>query len=179
MVDYWFDSDSFMRPNREAFRFGTDFGEKFWNLLSDKLQEGVIASSSTILDELLEGKDELSEWAKRHEDYFYVPDQSVQEVYTQIADSVHKTGRYSAPHIAAFLDNADPWIIAHAKVSGGRVVTFEKSEPSSSKPKIPDVAAVFELNCDNLWDILPILQSTNDIRFNETQKENSQQGYLF
>jgi hypothetical protein len=45
-------------------------------------------------------------------------------------------------------------LIAHAAVDGGRVVTLEISRPDSKKPKIPDVAAEFGVECINIWDLL-------------------------
>ena len=43
-------------------------------------------------------------------------------------------------------DGADPWIIAHTKVDGGRVVTYEIWVPSNStKLKIPNVCDAFDV----------------------------------
>ncbi|MFQ5827189.1 MAG: DUF4411 family protein, partial [Dehalococcoidia bacterium] len=59
-----------------------------------------------------------------------------------------------------FLSGADPWVIAHAKALGGRVVTFEKPEPISTKPKLPDVAGEFGVKCISLWDMLTELNAS-------------------
>jgi hypothetical protein len=85
MAEYWFDSDSFINPNRGPFQFGTEFGDRFWKILEEKAQEGIIASSSIVLHkELIDSKDALSDWAKQQDSLFYEPDESVQEVYKQI-----------------------------------------------------------------------------------------------
>ena len=91
---------------------------------------------------------------------FLIPDEQVQQMFQQIAESVKNEPRYASQHVTQFLDGADPWVVAHAKALGGRIVTFEKMEPLSTKPKIPDVAAPFGVNCINLWDMLTELKAS-------------------
>ena len=61
---------------------------------------------------------------------------------------------YEQHNVSHLLDGADPWIIAHAKAYGGRVVTFEKRAPQSRKPKIPDICDVFGVNSLNIYELL-------------------------
>lgn len=174
MVDFWLDTDSFVRAHREFYRFGTV--PKFWDFLEQKGKEGVLASSQFVLEELEKGKpskhksendepvqaqpDKLLTWAKiQHGVLFQAPTDAVQQVYGQIAESVKNNKRYAAHHVQSFLAGADPWIIAHAKALGGKVVTFEKSEPLSKNVKIPDAAAPFGVDCITLWDMLSELNA--------------------
>jgi len=77
-------------------------------------------------------------------------------VYDEIADYVNRNfPQYQA---ADFLDGADPWLIAHAKAYGGKVVTFEVSAPSSTKPKIPDIAKVFDVVTLDIYRMIRELQ---------------------
>ena len=52
---------------------------------------------------------------------------------------------------------ADPWLIATASTLGYTLVTFETSagiisvNNPSGKPKIPDVARMFDVKCENLF----------------------------
>ncbi|MCH9036090.1 MAG: DUF4411 family protein [Chloroflexi bacterium] len=155
----WLDSDSLIRSSNEAYRFAMVPG--FWEFLEQKADEGVIASSERVLRELLDhGEDELKEWAQRQNTLFQTTDRAVQEMTRQIADSVNNNTRFARQHITRFLSGADPWLIAHAKVLGGRVVTFEKSEPNSRKPKIPDVGREFGVSCIKLWDLLTELNAS-------------------
>jgi hypothetical protein len=175
MADFWLDTDSLVRPHREFYRFATV--PRFWEFLEQKAEEGVIASSQFVLEELKKGKahkgkpdndevhkdkpDKLLIWAENHQDVlFRAPTEAVQEVYAQIAESVKSNNRYAAHWVQDFLGSADPWIIAHAKALGGRVVTFEKPAPNSTKVKIPDVAAQFGVNCITLWDMLSELNAS-------------------
>lgn len=153
MPDFWLDTDSFVVPSRGPYRFTTV--PRFWEFLRQKAEENVVASSERVLKELLEGEDDLKTWAKGQAGKLFLPPTvSVQAVLGQIVTNVSSNNRFAIHHTAKFLDGADPWIIAHAKALGGRVVTFEKSEPASRKPKIPDVAAEFGVNCLNVWDML-------------------------
>jgi len=160
MFDFWLDTDSFVRPYREAYRFATV--PKFWEFLEQKSKEQVIVSSELVLEELTNDKpDELGVWAKQQQGtLFLLPTEAVQQVLGQIVESVNNNKQYADPWIHAFLGGADPWIIAHAKALGGRVVTFEVSAPDSKRPKIPDVAARFGVRCINLWDMLTELKAS-------------------
>lgn len=153
MPDFWLDTDSFATPARGPYRFATV--PKFWEFLEQKAAENVIASTELVLKELQEGEDQLKIWAKGQEGKLFLPPTVVvQEMFRQVVANVTSNNRYATHHVVAFLDGADPWLIAYARALGGRVVTFEKSEPTSRKPKIPDVAAEFGVNCLNLWDVL-------------------------
>lgn len=150
---FWLDTDSLATPSRGPYRFPTV--PRFWEFLEQKASEKIIASPEFVLNELIEGDDQLKEWAKRQQGtLFQAPNQAVQEMFRQIADSVNNSPRYAAHHVAEFLKGADPWVIAYAAALGGRVVTFERSEPTSRKPKIPDVGREFGVHCISLWDML-------------------------
>ena len=153
MPDFWLDTNSFATPCRGPYRFATV--PKFWEFLEQKAAENVFASPELVLKELLEGEDQLKTWAKAQEGKLFLPPTvEVQEMFGQVAANVTSNHRYATHHTVPFLNGADPWLIAYAKALGGRVVTFEKSEPTSRKPKIPDVAAEFGVTCLNLWDLL-------------------------
>lgn len=159
MPDFWFDTDSLVTPNRGAYRFS--ILPQFWDFLEHKAKENIFASSKYVYDELTgnEKPDDLENWAKKVEKVFFLePDESVQKAYSQIAEIVMHEPRWKAHHITKFLNDADPWIIAHANALGGRVVTFEKSRPQSSKPFIPDVAQRVNVVCICLWDVLSELK---------------------
>ena len=78
---------------------------------------------------------QLIQWAKQQKEAGFFVDSGplVQTAFRQVVDYVNNT--YPQYQASEFLNKADPWIIAHAKVYGGRVVTFEKSAPSSRKPR--------------------------------------------
>ena len=164
MPDFWFDTDSFVTPSRGPYRFKTV--PKFWEFLEQKANEHIIASPEFVLEQELtsskpEHADDLEKWAKKQQGTLFIsPNEAVQNAYSLVAESVRTDPRYASQHVTKFLDGADSWVIAYAKALGGRIVTFEKSESRSSKPKIPDVAGKFGIKCINLWDVLTELKAS-------------------
>ncbi|UCH86292.1 MAG: DUF4411 family protein [Dehalococcoidia bacterium] len=144
MPDFWLDADVFIRSKNEFYAF--DIAPAFWDFLDQKADEGIIASSSLVYDELhSETSDELSNWADARKDTLFIePDADVQAACQEIAD--HVEAKYSLPQAAGFLKGADPWLVAHAKAHGGTIVTFEEARPNSQTPKIPDLCTAFNLN---------------------------------
>jgi hypothetical protein len=166
MADYWLDADIFIRSKNEAYGF--DLAPGFWKLIDQKAKEGIIASSIVVYRELIKGNDYLAEWARQRENsgLFIIPNEKVQDQNKLIVNYVNRT---YAPHkVQQFLKGADPWIIAHAKIDGGEVVTFETHVGGDIK--IPDIADKFHVKCINLWDLLRILHVSFDIT-NSTNKE--------
>ena len=153
MPEFWLDTNSFIEPKKGPYGF--DIAPGFWAFLEQKINEGIIASSVTVYDELENGaEDDLLQWAKQQKDagFFIAPDPLVQTAFRQIADYINNT--YPQHQASKFLDDADPWIIAHAKAYGGRVVTFETAAPNAKKPKIPDVGNQFEVYCLNIYQMV-------------------------
>jgi hypothetical protein len=151
MPEFWLDTNSLVEPKKGPYGF--DIAPGFWSFLERKIAEQVIASSSLVLMELKEFEDELSQWAEAHSDCFVEPNENVQAVVGQIADYVN--GNYPNHHATDFLSKADPWIIAQARVHGGKVVTFETPvPPNSTKPKIPNVATVFGVETINIYAVV-------------------------
>ena len=156
MPDYWIDTDSYIRAKNQGYGF--DLAPGFWKAIDQKVAEGIIASSTWVYHEIVdEGTDDLAEWASQRENsgLFIEPNEAVQVQYRQIVDYVN--GHYKPHKVQVFLAKADPWTIAHAKVSGGQVTTFEtRANPDSTSPevKIPDVADAFDVKCADLWKLL-------------------------
>ncbi|MCH8898554.1 MAG: DUF4411 family protein, partial [Chloroflexi bacterium] len=136
--------------------YGFDLVPGFWRLLDEKAGDGILASPVMVYQELVsEVDDELAQWVRdrRNSGLFVEPDDPVQSAFRDIADYVETT--YSSGQASAFLSGADPWLIAHAKVYGGKVVTYEKQVASSStRAKIPNVCVVFEVESIRLLEML-------------------------
>jgi len=153
MPEFWLDTDSFITPKNGPYGF--DIAPGFWSFLEQKANEGIIASSRLVYDELHDGaEDDLRAWADTRKDcgFFVEPDEQVQAACHRIADYVN--ANYPLHQAAEFLRGADPWVIAHANAHGGKVVTFEVAAPNSQKPKIPDVGRAFGVEAVNLYEVL-------------------------
>jgi uncharacterized protein DUF4411 len=153
MPQYWLDSNVFIEAKDGPYSF--DILPDFWVWLVQQAAAGIICSSSMVCAELLEGDDELAAWVRDRRDsgLFVLPDQNVQTRFTEIADYVK--GRYDDANSALFLERADPWVIAHAAVDGGMVITHESLVPETSrKAKIPNVCIHFNVKWANTYGML-------------------------
>jgi hypothetical protein len=145
-------------PHRGPYRFRTV--PQYWDFLKQKAEEGVIGSPELVLDlELTSSNpakaDDLERWARPLRGILFLPaDDATQLKYRDVCEYVETNPRFKPHWVAPFLDKADPWLVAYAAALGGRVVTFEKREPLARKPKVPDIAQHFGVQCINVWDML-------------------------
>ena len=125
--------------------YGFDIAPRFWELIDEMIEVGRIACPTRVLGELLDGQDDLSTWARerRNSGLFIAAEPAVQEASAGVIQFA--VTRYPDNQARRrFLDRADPWVIAHAGVDGGTVVTSEVRVPENSgQVKIPNV-------CDQL-----------------------------
>jgi hypothetical protein len=91
-------------------------------------------------------QDELAQWLVRRDVLGTPSTKEIQEFANKIGAHVFGgASRYRLEHALRFSNGADPWLVAHAAVDGGAVVTREKPEPASKKPKVPDICVEFKV----------------------------------
>lgn len=94
---------------------------------------------------------------------FIDPDQQVQDAYRRVADYVMNNYRYHRAE--EFLGGADPWLIAHAIVDNGKVVTHEKKATLvSQEVKIPNVCQAFNIIAITLFEMFRELNIVLEFR---------------
>ena len=96
-----------------------------------------------------------AEWAGEREAsaMFVEPDADTQTAFRDVAQYVSQ--RYDPNQARKFLAVADPWLIAHAMASGGKVVTQEtRAGENSRRVKIPNVCDFFGVESLNMDDML-------------------------
>ena len=161
---YWLDANVYITAKHTSYRFNTF--PVFWSFLSERLEAGAIRSPKLVYQEIVNNEEDvLSNWAKtrRSNGLCVSPSSQVQEAFRRIADYLQSNVRYPQPQVAQFLSGADPWLIAHAIVEGGTVVTLETDlKPESHKARIPDVCDHFRVRCINTSDLLEELDATFD-----------------
>ena len=137
-----------------------DFCAGFWDFILEQCGRGKIGLIKSIIDEIKDGNDELSEWIGDNIQSLNVIDNTIPEIqilYARIADALEYkkiSKNHSDAEIRRFLDKADPWLIATALHYGYKVVTNENIvERNSSKVKIPNVCRYFDVD----YEIEPFL----------------------
>jgi Domain of unknown function (DUF4411) len=150
--DFWLDANIFISSHNGPYGF--DIAPGFWAMIEQKAVAGVVASSMLVYDELVSASDDLRDWVRDHKDTLFIaPDELVQRQLTAVGAYVQRT--YGSVEASKFLAGADPWLIAHAKVHGGAVVTHEVKVPASSKKvKIPNVCEAFGVPVVNPYEML-------------------------
>ncbi len=153
---YCLDANVFIQAKNGPY--GLDIVPSFWEFLDDQADAETICSSKVVYEELANGEDDLADWVKDRKDgrMFVEPDEEIQAVFADIADYVND--EYANHHVRPFLDGADPWIIAQAKVEGAVVVTHEKLvNDVSTKVKIPNICIQFGVKYVDTYKMLRAL----------------------
>lgn len=158
MADYTLDSNTLIQAKN--FSYAPDLMPEWWDWIRDQLLSGRISMSQFVFDELMDGGDELSDWLKAEvqgSNAIVAPCDATQASYGEIVDYVLE--RYEdGPDRRRFLDRADPWIIAHASVSGRIVVTHEvPADAAIRQVKIPTVCKQFGVEWTEIYSVMRTL----------------------
>ena len=155
-MQYCLDANIFIQAKNFYYHF--DICPGFWDWLDQ--QTGTIGSIIPVCEELVAGNDELKPWAKdRKETGFFADntDPAVQEVFRTIA--VYVDSQYETHQAGKFLDGADPWLIAYARVQDCTIVTSERLAPGAKIVKIPNICEEFGVDYTDCFTMLKRLNA--------------------
>lgn len=148
------DSNIFIEAKNRYYAF--DICPGFWEWIDNRCgtEVGTIVN---VRDELIDGRDELAEWARERRDadwFLPVDDEPTLENFAAVVQAV-VDGGYKDAAVEKFLAKADPWLIAKAMTVGATIITHEVIEPySKRRVPIPNVCQVFNVPCVNTFDAL-------------------------
>jgi hypothetical protein len=135
MAVYSFDSSAFINPFRRYYP--QDLFPKFWDEVARRIAAGEIIASEVVRDEIDEKDDQLKKWVREQSGLFVPVDEAQQDEVAAIM------GRFPTwVDVESSKNNADPFVIALAKVQGLTVVQDE-GNGSDQHPKIPHVCRQF------------------------------------
>ena len=156
---YLLDANTYIQAKNLYYRMKTVPG--FWDWLDNQMDSGAVGTVQPIVDELKQGSDPLAEWiGERQSSAVPVDDVETQEVFSEIVNYIARQPSFAEPHVSDFLDGADPWLIAKAKVEGATVVTHEIPVVAASKRvKIPNICKAFEVAYGNPYDLMDVLEA--------------------
>lgn len=104
-----------------------------WDKLSELIDKDRILLPKEAEKEILNGKDDLSEWLKRHKKCIKQYTMEQLSIVQDIVNKYPKVSQYRKPRPF----HADPFVVALAKIEGATVVTFEGNNGSQDNPSIP------------------------------------------
>lgn len=144
----------------EAYRryYAFDLVPSFWDFLDQNFDAGSLVSIKPVLDELKEGNDALTEWAKNRSHFFKDPaDATTVQAMSKVANWVKQQG-YRQSAVDEFLGIADYFLVAFAAAHGLTVLTHELPSPESKKRVlIPDVCRAFGVDYADTFTMMRAL----------------------
>ena len=158
---YVLDANVFIEAARRYYAF--DLHTRFWDILNEHAENGVIESIDWVKKELEKGKgkkgeeDELARWANGSFIHAFcsTDEEDVIESYGRIITWVQGQSQYSDAAKAEFADEPDGWLVAYAAVKGRVVVTHEVLRPDVKiRVPIPNVCEPFHIRYINTFAML-------------------------
>lgn len=129
-----------------------------WAAVEALAAEQIAVSCRAVYKELAKQDDDLFAWSKKHRAMFEEPTASVTQQIREVMAAF--------PNIAAIggtTNEADPWVVAHAKIRGAIVVTYEQRQNNikpTKPPKMPNVCEAFDVPWTPMLDFL----AANNVR---------------
>lgn len=157
---YVLDSCVFMDAAQTYYAF--DLVPAFWQELSQQAQNGRLLSIDRVKDEIDRGNDQLTNWANGdfHSRFVSTNDRAVLGEYRALMRWAANHPQFTDAAKAEFADarNADAWLVAYAKATGGIVVTNEKLDAKiRRKIKIPNACQGFAVGYVDVFQMLRAL----------------------
>ncbi len=158
MPRYCLDTNIFIQAQNGPYAM--DIVPAFWDWLDQQVAAGHLFSSIMVQQEVTAGTDDLTNWAKARNNsgLFEPPSPDAQRIFGDISNYV--LSNYTTAEANAFLQGADPWVIAQAQAENAKVVTMEKLVGANSKKvKIPNICNEFGVDWLNTYQLLRELQA--------------------
>ena len=149
-MKYLFDTNIFIASKN---LLPSDVWPTFWQRIAELIRDRKIYSSIKVNEEIEKGKDELTIWMKNNssDDFYIELDQDIMQKYIATQNWAANSKRFKETALQTFADVADAYIIATASAKDMTLVTYEKSNPMSTKRvMIPDACQALNVQCCDL-----------------------------
>lgn len=143
---YVLDTNVFINMQRHH---PNDVFSSLWAKISDAIEDGTIISCDEVLDELSIGDDFLKAWAKQRKTAFVQSGADVQQLVRDILQN-HPTLLTGSRKS----NNADPFVIALAKLRNCALVSDETVAGPRNPEKIPNVCKAYNVRLIKFVDFL-------------------------
>lgn len=149
---YLLDTNVFIQA--KSLHYGFSFCPAFWDWIVRENHARKVFSVANVRDEIMEGNDDLAQWAAENEDSLFLAlDASVLPAMQRVSAWV-TSQQYTPAAVSLFLQDADYYLVAQALAGGHVVVTHEKPEVSIKRVKIPSVCIGVGVGFMNPFDML-------------------------
>lgn len=120
-----------------------------WDNIEELVEERIIVAPEEVLAELTKKDDDVHKWAKKNKEMFLAP---IEEVQMATAEVLERFPRLVDSRRDR--SQADPFVIAVAKINNLVVVTEEKNQGTETRPTIPIVCTHFGIKHMRLLDMI-------------------------
>lgn len=141
-MTYCFDANAFIGPWRRTYP--PDVFPSYWEMVDQMMNDGEVLIISEAHFELEVAGDELYEWVSSHGSAIVALDTSIQQAARDILEQFP-----GMINVRKQKSMADPFVVGHAQVIGGTVVTEESKSGDKKHPRIPDVCDMLKITCIN------------------------------
>lgn len=152
---YLLDANIFIQAKN--FYYSFDICPGFWDWMDQVCPDGEVKSIRKVCDELCDGTDDLADWIKdrkRDGRFLENDDEETQRAFREVAAFV-QGGRYKQTAKNRFLEKADPWLVAKARMLGAVVVTHEVPAPDAlNRVPLPNICEEFGVEVIDTYDLL-------------------------
>jgi hypothetical protein len=160
VIQYAVDTNVFIEAKNRYYPFDMPPGRWFWDLMDRAATAGIVGSAKRMREELLPANDELTAWAKSHDDSVWIPPD------TSVLDNVRKLVTWAQDRVGprpgdllqAAVDEfarGDVFLVATAAAKDLVVVTHEQSSPAARRRiMIPDACDHAGVHCVDPWTML-------------------------
>ena len=150
---YLLDANVLIEAKNRYYAF--DIAPGFWAWLDRAHNQSLACSIDAVRKELLQGTDELADWAKHRPSFFHPLDQAASRHFAPL--STWATSRSFTPAaISEFTSSAaDYLLIAYAKEHGHTLVTHERPDPNAkARILIPDACIALDVEYADTFAML-------------------------
>jgi len=119
-----------------------------WKIFDKMITDGEITSTREAFREMIDLGVEFAQWAKDHEEIFAIPSAQEALFVAEIYKVKHFQQNIERQKILKGGKNADPFLIARAKILEIPLVTMERYKRNAVK--IPNVCEHFKVECLHL-----------------------------
>lgn len=135
--------------------YGFDICPGFWSWIEASHVRNVIYSTHAVRDEILKGKDDLSNWIATLPATFFVNrGAGTLPHLASLASWANSSPHYTSAAKAGFFSSADYYLIAQGRETGFTVVTHEVPSGARNRIKIPEAAAYLGVRIASPFEVM-------------------------
>lgn len=160
---YLVDANVLIEAKNRYYAF--DIAPGFWAWLDQAHDNAVACSIEAVRDELLEGSDELADWAETNASFFRPIDQGSTQHFSALTGWAGSRN-FTSSALSNFTgNNPDYLLIAYAREHQHTVVTHERSQPNArSRVLIPDACLAMGVSTVDTFQMLRHTGALLDLR---------------